>query len=108
MGVWINFIRVHLDDVSDQITHFLFHVDSAHAISVSQPRVKPPSTINVCPVRYEDLSLKRKVTSLATSSGLPNRPIGMRRVISSLRWPLILRSISVSIYPGAMAFTVML
>ena len=57
------------------------------------------------PVIYADSSDAKNETSDATSSGLPMRPSGTRRLISSMGMSCV---ISVSMNPGATTFTVTL
>ena len=57
------------------------------------------------PVMYDDSSDARKLTSDATSSGLPKRPIGTSFFKASSSRPFV---ISVAMKPGATAFTVTL
>src|SRR6516165_1475895 len=67
--------------------------------------VLPASTVNTVPVIFFALSLSRNSTALATSSTLTKRWSALRRTTCSRLCPLRLWVISVSIKPGATAFT---
>ena len=68
----------------------------------------PPLTARTCPVIYDASSEARKHTAAATSSGVPSRfKRNLRRPLVA-RPSVIARVMSVSISPGATAFTVML
>src|SRR5215203_4714369 len=62
----------------------------------------PPSTTRHCPVRYDAPGVARNATTAATSSGVPERPTGVRRPCSasSEDWD------PVAIQPGATALQV--
>ena len=67
----------------------------------------PPSTWMIWPVMYDASSDARKATVFATCSGFPNVPAGIWLRIWFLTCSLNFCVISVSIKPGATAFTVM-
>src|SRR5690606_31063367 len=77
--------------------------DDPHSGDHHALHVIPPSTPMTCPEIYAAWSLARKLTSAATSSGCPTRPAGMWGSICSRGASFIM---SVSINPGATAFTV--
>src|SRR5690606_38080329 len=67
----------------------------------------PPLTASTCPVIYDASSEARKQTAAAMSSGVPSRPSGMRSAQAACAPSARPRVMSVSIMPGATAFTVM-
>ena len=50
-----------------------------------QCAVNPPSTTYAAPVTYDASSEARKSATFATSSGLPQRPVGIRARMALLR-----------------------
>ena len=73
------------------------------------PTDAPPSTNSVCPVMNPLCSDSRNVIAEAISWGCPRRPIGTLaryRASPSLPGGLLARNSSVSVGPGATAFTV--
>jgi len=65
----------------------------------------PPSITKHCPVMYEARSEARNATVSATSSGLPMRPSAVLFKMFSTSPFFIPATISVSMSPGATAFT---
>jgi hypothetical protein len=71
--------------------------------------MRPPSTLQTCPVTKDDSDDASQATRLATSSGLPVRPTGwmlpMERLKPAGSGMLSMKSMfrSVSIQPGATA-----
>jgi hypothetical protein len=74
---------------------------SAAVDDKNHPIYCPPLISSVTPVIYLDLSLARKVITSATSSGLPERLKGTASGLKCVKSLVI----SVSINPGATAFT---
>jgi hypothetical protein len=65
----------------------------------------PPFTAKICPVTHELLGLASHKTASVTSLPVPILPGGMACSISSLAWAGRPAVISVSMSPGATAFT---
>lgn len=81
--------------------------DTRVVYATGQLRVKPPSTIRVCPMTYAASGDARNSAGPAMSSGRPNLPAGMRSRNAARRFgcPVVTRVILVSTMPGAMPFT---
>lgn len=71
--------------------------------------IQPPSTVTISPDTYPLARLARKTTGPLKSSGFPHRPAGIRAIIPALRLASLIKAtfMSVSMYPGAMALTLM-
>jgi hypothetical protein len=71
--------------------------------------IQPPSTTIVSPLTYPLARDARNTTAPSKSSGLPHFPAGIRSRICRDLVGLARRAVfmSVSMYPGAMAFTLM-
>jgi hypothetical protein len=74
-----------------------------------QRPIHPPSTTIVSPLTYELALDAKKTTAPSKSSGLPHRPAGIRSIICRDRVGFAIRAsfMSVAMYPGAMALTLM-
>lgn len=78
-------------------------------LTTAQRPIHPPSTTIVSPLTYELALEAKKTTAPSKSSGLPHLPAGIRSMICRDRVGLAMRAsfISVAIYPGAIALTLM-
>jgi hypothetical protein len=67
----------------------------------------PPSTVHTCPVTYLAFGEARNAITSPTSAGSPRRPSGTFAISSAVTDSGSCAVISVAMYPGHTAFTVM-